>query len=125
MSALTEPFNMTEMLRREYVQGAVKSVKYLESFSDDETYQSHVYRLVSLLKLTEMALSIEASAVYEIEKIISRTDRVCFTGFGIWVFGNITSVSDGWLTIRTDDGRLIKAVEEQVVVLYGRYDEYG
>lgn len=57
--SLTEPFNMTEMLRREYVQGAVKSVKYLESFSDDETYQSHVYRLVSLLKLTEMALSIE------------------------------------------------------------------
>lgn len=59
MSALTEPFNMTEMLRREYVQRAVESVKYLESFSDDETYQSHVYRLVSLLKLTEMALSIE------------------------------------------------------------------
>ena len=59
MSALTEPFNMTEMLRREYVQGSVESVKYLESFSDDETYQSHVYHLVSLLKLTEMALSIE------------------------------------------------------------------
>lgn len=59
MSALTEPFNMTEMLRREYVQGAVESVEYLEEFSSDETYQSHVYRLVSLLKLTEMALSIE------------------------------------------------------------------
>ena len=59
MSALTEPFNMTEMLRREYVKGAVDSVKYLEEFSNDETYQSHVYRLVSLLKLTEMALSIE------------------------------------------------------------------
>lgn len=50
-------------------------------------------------------------------------DRVCFTGSGIWVFGNIASVSDGWLTIRTDDGRLIKAVEEQAVVLSGRYDE--
>lgn len=59
MSELTEPFNMTEMLRREYVQGSVESVKYLESFSDDETYQSHVYHIVSLLKLTEMALSIE------------------------------------------------------------------
>lgn len=54
-----EPFNMTEMLRREYVQGSVDSVKYLEEFSNDETYQSHVYHLVSLLKLTEMALSIE------------------------------------------------------------------
>ena len=61
MSALTEPFNMTEILRREYAQGAVDSVKYLEEFSNDETYQSHVYRLVSLLKLTEMALSIERS----------------------------------------------------------------
>ena len=59
MSELTEPFNMTEMLRREYVQGSVDSVKYLEEFSNDETYQSHVYHLVSLLKLTEMALSIE------------------------------------------------------------------
>ena len=59
MSALTEPFNMTEMLRREYAQGAVDSVKYLEEFSNDETYRSHIYRLVSLLKLTEMALSIE------------------------------------------------------------------
>lgn len=54
-----KPFNMTEMLRREYVQGALDSVKYLEEFSNDETYQSHVYHLVSLLKLTEMALSIE------------------------------------------------------------------
>lgn len=54
-----EPFNMTEMLRRECVQGSVESVKYLEEFSNDETYQSHVYHLVSLLKLTEMALSIE------------------------------------------------------------------
>lgn len=54
-----EPFNMTEMLRREYVQGSVDSVKYLEEFSNDETYQNHVYHLVSLLKLTEMALSIE------------------------------------------------------------------
>ena len=59
MPELTEPFNMTEMLRREYVQGSVDSVKYLEEFSNDETYQSHVYHLVSLLKLTEMALSIE------------------------------------------------------------------
>lgn len=59
MSELTEPFSMTEMLRREYVQGALDSVKYLEEFSNDETYQSHVYHLVSLLKLTEMALSIE------------------------------------------------------------------
>ncbi len=54
-----EPFNMTEMLRREYVQGSADSVKYLDEFSNDETYQSHVYHLVSLLKLTEMALSIE------------------------------------------------------------------
>lgn len=59
MSALTEPFNMTEILRREYVHGAVESVKYLENFSDNEVYQSHVYRLVSLLKLTEMTLNIE------------------------------------------------------------------
>lgn len=59
MSELTEPFSMTEMLRREYVKGSVDSVKYLEEFSNDETYQSHVYHLVSLLKLTEMALSIE------------------------------------------------------------------
>ena len=44
-------------------------------------------------------------------------DRVCYR-----VFGNIASVSDGRLTIRTDDGRLIKAVEEQVVNLSGRYD---
>lgn len=59
MSALTEPFNMTEMLRREFVVNALDSVHYLENFSNDETYQNHVYRLVSLLKLTEMALGIE------------------------------------------------------------------
>lgn len=59
MLALTEPFNMTEILRREYVHGAAKSVKYLENFSDNEAYQNHVYRLVSLLKLTEMTLNIE------------------------------------------------------------------
>lgn len=57
--SLTEPINMTEVLRRELVLTAIDSVDYLESFSDDETYQSHVYHLVSLLKLTEMALSIE------------------------------------------------------------------
>lgn len=57
--SLTEPINMTEALRRELVLTAIDSVDYLESFSDDETYQSHVYHLVSLLKLTEMALSIE------------------------------------------------------------------
>ena len=57
--SLTEPINMTEVLRRELVLTAIDSVDYLKSFSDDETYQSHVYHLVSLLKLTEMALSIE------------------------------------------------------------------
>ena len=57
--SLTEPINITEALRRELVLTAIDSVDYLESFSDDETYQSHVYHLVSLLKLTEMALSIE------------------------------------------------------------------
>ena len=57
--SLTEPINMTEVLRRELVLTAIDSVDYLESFSDDETYQRHVYHLVSLLKLTEMALSIE------------------------------------------------------------------
>ena len=59
MSALTEPFNMTEMLRREFVSGSLDSVHYLENFSSDETYQNHLYRIVSLLKLTEIALSIE------------------------------------------------------------------
>lgn len=59
MSALTEPINLTEQLRREFVANALDSVHYIENFSSDETYQSHVYRLVSLLKLTEMALSIE------------------------------------------------------------------
>ena len=57
--SLTEPINLTETLRRELVSTAIDSVHYLESFSDDETYQSHVYHLVSLLKFTEMALSIE------------------------------------------------------------------
>ena len=57
--SLTEPINMTEVLRRELVLTAVDSIDYLKSFSDDKTYQSHVDRLVSLLKLTEMALSIE------------------------------------------------------------------
>lgn len=57
--SLTEPINMTEVLRRELVLTAIDSVDYLKSFSDDKTYQSHVYHLVSLLKLTEMALSIE------------------------------------------------------------------
>lgn len=57
--SLTEPINMTEVLRRELVLTAIDFVDYLKSFSDDKTYQSHVYHLVSLLKLTEMALSIE------------------------------------------------------------------
>jgi hypothetical protein len=57
--SLTEPINLTETLRRELVSTAVDSIHYLENFSDDETYQSHVYHLVSLLKFTEMALSIE------------------------------------------------------------------
>ena len=57
--SLTEPINMTEVLRRELVLTAIDSVDYLKSFSDDKTYQSHVDHLVSLLKLTEMALSIE------------------------------------------------------------------
>lgn len=57
--SLTEPINLTETLRRELVVNAIDSVHYLESFSDDETYQNHVYHLVSLLKFTEMALSIE------------------------------------------------------------------
>lgn len=57
--SLAEPINMTEVLRRELVLTAIDSVDYLKSFSDDKTYQSHVDHLVSLLKLTEMALSIE------------------------------------------------------------------
>lgn len=57
--SLTEPINMTEVLRRELVLTAVDSIDYLKSFSDDKTYQSHVDYLVSLFKLTEMALSIE------------------------------------------------------------------
>lgn len=57
--SLTEPINMTEVLRRELVVTAIDSVDYLKNFSDDKTYQSHVNHLVSLLKLTEMALSIE------------------------------------------------------------------
>ena len=59
MSALTEPINMTEIIRRELVSTALDSVKYLENFSNDKIYQSHVYHIVSLLKFTEMALSIE------------------------------------------------------------------
>lgn len=31
MSELTEPFSMTEMLRREYVKGSVDSVKFLRN----------------------------------------------------------------------------------------------
>ena len=57
--SLTEPINMTEILRRELVSTAIDSIDYLKSFSDDKTYQNHVDHLVSLLKLTEMALSIE------------------------------------------------------------------
>ncbi len=57
--SLAEPINMTEVLRRELVVTAVDSIDYLKNFSDDKTYQSHVNHLVSLLKLTEMALSIE------------------------------------------------------------------
>ena len=59
MSASTEPINMTEIIRRELVSTALDSVKYLENFSNDKIYQSHVYHIVSLLKFTEMALSIE------------------------------------------------------------------
>jgi hypothetical protein len=50
MSALTEPFNMTEKLRREYVHGAVESVKYLENFSNNEIYQNHIYHIVFFVK---------------------------------------------------------------------------
>ena len=57
--SLVNPINMTEALRREVVLTAADSIHYLESFSNDKTYQSHLYYLVSLLKLTEMALSIE------------------------------------------------------------------
>ena len=57
--SLAEPINMTEVLRRELVITALDSIDYLESFSSDKTYQSHVNHLVSLLKVTEMALSIE------------------------------------------------------------------
>lgn len=57
--SLTEPINMTEVLRRELVVTAIDSIDYLKNFSDDKTYQSHVDHLVSLLKLTEMTLSIE------------------------------------------------------------------
>ncbi len=57
--SLTEPINMTEILRRELVLTAIDSIDYLKSFSDDKTYQNHVDHLISLLKLTEMALSIE------------------------------------------------------------------
>lgn len=57
--SLTKPTNMTEKLRRELVLTAIDSVDYLKNFSDDKTYQSHVDHLVSLLKLTEMALSME------------------------------------------------------------------
>lgn len=57
--SLTKPINMTEKLRRELVLTATDSVDYLKNFSNDKTYQSHVYHLVSLLKMTEMALSIE------------------------------------------------------------------
>lgn len=59
MSASTEPINMTEIIRRELVSTALDSVKYLENFSNDKIYQSHVYHIVSLLKFTEMALGIE------------------------------------------------------------------
>lgn len=57
--SLTEPINMTEVLRRKLVVTAIDSIDYLKNFSDDKTYQSHVDHLVSLLKLTEMTLSIE------------------------------------------------------------------
>lgn len=59
--SLTGPINMTEVLRRELVLTAMDSIDYLKRFSDDKTYQSHVNHLVSLLKVTEMALSIERS----------------------------------------------------------------
>ena len=64
MSALTEPINITETIRRELVSTALDSVKYLENFSNDKIYQSHVYHIVSLLKFTEMALSIERFKVH-------------------------------------------------------------
>lgn len=57
--SLTGPINMTEALRRGLVKNALDSVHYLENFSQDETYQSHLYHMLSLLKFTEMALSIE------------------------------------------------------------------
>lgn len=57
--SLTKPTNMTEKLRRELVLTATDSVDYLKNFSDDKTYQSHVNHLISLLKLTEMALNME------------------------------------------------------------------
>ena len=57
--SLTKPINMTEKLRRELVLTAIDSVDYLKNFSDDKTYQSHVDHLISLLKLTEMALNME------------------------------------------------------------------
>lgn len=57
--SLTKPTNMTEKLRRELVLTAIDSVDYLKNFSDDKTYQSHVDHLISLLKLTEMALNME------------------------------------------------------------------
>ncbi len=52
MSTLIKPFNMIEILRQEYVHGAVESVKYLENFSNNEIYQNHIYHIVSWLKLT-------------------------------------------------------------------------
>lgn len=57
--SLTGSINMTEVLRRELISTVIDSIDYLESFSSDKTYQSHVNHLVSLLKVTEMALSIE------------------------------------------------------------------
>lgn len=57
--SLTKSTNLTEILRREMVSTTMNSVDYLKNFSNDEIYLSHVNHLVSLLKLTEMALSIE------------------------------------------------------------------
>lgn len=49
---------LTEELRQEQVKIAHESIKWLEKYSDNKDYQTHLYNLVELIKLTEMELSI-------------------------------------------------------------------
>ena len=49
----------TETLRQKCLEGAYDSLKFLEEYSNDLSYQEHLFKIRSLLITTEQCLSIE------------------------------------------------------------------